>query len=233
MPATYPVELVLTDRPVLVVGGGQVAARKVAGLLSAQAQVRVVSPEFTPELENRTDITREAREYTPVCLTGVHLVFACTDDPAVNAQIAADARKTGILCNVADAPDDCDFLVPAVLRRGLLTIAVGTGGTGPRLAALLRDRLESQFGPEFAILTEELVRARRIVQDRVSDPAVRRQILETLCTDCSLKLLTARDREAWRQWFERVTQARLAKTTPAVGQDAQAEECPEVHPEAP
>lgn len=209
MASTYAIELRLAGRPVVVVGGGRVATRRVVGLLEAGAAVRVVSPQFTDELTARNDITRQLCAYDPDCLAGAVLVFACTDDHAVNAAVAADAHRLGLFCNVADDPPASDFHVPAVLRRGELTIGVSTGGAGPTLAAAVRDRVASQIGPEWGILTEELARARDILKQRVGDPDLRRQILETLCTDCSIKLLALRDREAWRKWFERVTESRL------------------------
>ncbi|MBI4580045.1 MAG: siroheme synthase, partial [Planctomycetes bacterium] len=88
-------------------------------------------------------------------------------------------------------------------------VAVGTGGAGPQLAALLRDRLQSHFGPELGILVAELKQARRIVRERVPDRAVRREILATLCAECSIKLIASRGRDAWRDWFERVLRHRL------------------------
>ncbi|HOB75588.1 MAG TPA: bifunctional precorrin-2 dehydrogenase/sirohydrochlorin ferrochelatase [Phycisphaerae bacterium] len=210
---TYPVELKLTGRTVLVVGGGEVAVRKVAGLLQAGATVRIVSPNFCQPLLNLREVTREARAYSPECLDGVCLVFACTDDRQVNAAVAADARARGIWCNVADEPSECDFFVPAVHRQGELSISVGTGGASPRLAALLRDRLASHSGPEWGILIEELARARGLIKTRVADPGLRRQILDTLCTECSIRLLATRGREPWRRWFERVTEYRLQGRT--------------------
>ena len=206
---TYPIELKLAGRGALVVGGGQVAARKVAGLVEAGARVRVVGLDFCPELLERQDVTREKRPYGPECLAGVSLVLACTDARGVNAAVAADARARGIWCNVADEPEEGDFFVPAVLRRGELTVAVGTGGAAPGAAAALRDQLASHLTPEWGILVEELGRARRILKERVPDAGLRRQILETLCSECSITLLAVRDREAWRRWFERVTEYRL------------------------
>ena len=207
--ATYPIELNLTGRTVLVVGGGRVAARKVAGLVEAGASVRVVSLQFAPELLERQDIARETRAYGPDCLAGAALVFACTDDWGVNEAAGAEARARGIWCNVADEPGECDFFVPAVLRRGQLTVSVGTGGVAPGAAAAVRAVLASHLPPEWGILVEELGRARRILKARVPDVRLRRQILETLCSECSVKLLTTRDRAAWRDWFERVTDYRL------------------------
>jgi len=212
MATYYPIELNLTGRLVVVIGGGPVAARKVAGLIDAGARVRVVSPAFADELARRDDVTREERPYAPDALDGADLVFACTDDRELNRRIAADARSAGRWCNVADDPTAGNVLVPATLRQGQLTIAVGTGGAGPALAACLRDEIESNFRPEFAILTDELARARPIVQQRVANPDVRRRIFATLCTDCSLRLLARHDRSAWRLWFERVVAHHLAGT---------------------
>ncbi|GMV96943.1 MAG: hypothetical protein AMXMBFR83_13020 [Phycisphaerae bacterium] len=211
MARTYPIELLVAGRPVVVVGGGRVAARKVAGLIEAGARVRVVSTGFARELQECKEVVREARPYGPDCLAEAVLVFACTDDRAVNAAVAEDARRRGILCNVVDDPAGCDFHVPAVLRRGALTLTVSSGGECPMFCAAVRDRLASQFGPEWGILAEEMARARVILKQRVADPAVRRRILETLCTDCSLKLLSADDRSAWRDWFERILAHRIER----------------------
>jgi precorrin-2 dehydrogenase/sirohydrochlorin ferrochelatase len=135
--------------------------------------------------------------------------LACTDDAATNAAVAADARARHIWCNIADDPELSDFYVPAVLRQGEFTVAIGTAGASPLLAAYVRDQLLSKFGPEFGILIEELGRARQIVQSRVVDPQTRRRVFQTLCTECSIKLLAARDRQAWRHWLERVIEHRL------------------------
>lgn len=206
---TYPIELNLNGRQVVVVGGGRVALRKIAGLVEAGARVRAVSLDFAPEILEYQDITCDRRAYEPDCLEGACLVFACTSDYNTNALVAADARSRGILCNVADDPGSCDFFLPAVARQGDLAVSVSTGGASPGLAALLRDRLASQLGPEWGILVEELGRARSILKVEVADPRVRRQIMDTLCTECSIKLLATRNREAWRAWFERVKEHRL------------------------
>jgi len=208
MALSYSVELILRDHEVLVVGGGAVAARKVAGLVEAGARVRVVSPRFAAELLERLDIVREEACYDSQRLGDARLVFACTDDARMNARVAVDARAAGRWCNVADDPENSDFLVPATLRRGGLTVAVGTGGASPRLAAKLRDEIESHLSPHLDILVAELQRARAIVLETVADPAVRRRIFETLCAECSLKLMARGDREAWRRWFERVLEHR-------------------------
>jgi len=214
--ANYPINLDLTGRDVLVVGGGPVAARKVAGLVEAGAKVHVVSPEFVSELEHRSDISRRPEPYTSKAIGTSRLVFACTDDGAANARIAADARAAGAWCCIADDPPGSDFHVPAVLRRGDLTVTVGTGGASPHLAAALRDRLESQFPHELGILVEELGRARQIVLRKVNDRAARESVLTTLCAERSVELLTRSGREAWRAWFEDVLRDRLVAGPDAV-----------------
>jgi precorrin-2 dehydrogenase / sirohydrochlorin ferrochelatase len=202
---SYPIELNLADREVVVIGGGPVAARKIEGLVQAGARVRAVSPSFVPELLQRTDIHRQTDSYTLRAIGSAKLVFACTDDRDTNARIAADAQAAGCWCNVADDPEAGDFFVPAVLRRGQFTVAVGTGGAGPKLASLLRDRLESQFGPEFGILVEELQRARRIARDQIGDPQVRRRLFATLCSQESVEVLRSAGVPGWREWFEKQT----------------------------
>jgi precorrin-2 dehydrogenase / sirohydrochlorin ferrochelatase len=202
---SYPIELNLAGSEVVVIGGGPVAARKVEGLVRAGAKVRAVSMGFVPELLQRTDIHRQTEPYTPQAIGSAKLVFACTDDRQTNAQIAADARAAGCWCNVADDPEAGDFFVPAVLRRGQFTVAVGTGGAGPHLAASLRDGLESQFGAEFGILVEELQRARKIVRDQIGDPEVRRRLFATLCSPESVEVLRSAGIPGWREWFEKLT----------------------------
>ena len=141
----YPIVLTrLRGARCVVVGGGPVAARKVAGLLAAGAAVRVVSPALTAALHALADagqIAWEARPYAPGDLPGARLAFAATDQRAVNARVAEEAAQAGILCNVADAPAAGDFHVPAVHRSPGATIAVSTHGADPAGARRLRDRL--------------------------------------------------------------------------------------------
>jgi cobalt-precorrin 5A hydrolase/precorrin-3B C17-methyltransferase len=128
-----------------------VGERKVAGLLAAGANIRVVSKSATAkliELANAGKINWVARAYQSGDLDGAELVFAATNDRAVNAQVARDAHVARILCNVADAPDEGDFHVPAVLRQDDLTIAVGTGGRSPSRARRLRDRIAAWLAGE-------------------------------------------------------------------------------------
>lgn len=197
-----PIQLDVTDREVVVIGGGTVAAHKVGVLRQSGARVRVVSPEFEPELLARADIERQTRCYSADVLGGAHLVFVCTADRELNARVSADARQRRILCNVVDDPDLCDFFMPAILRRGRFCLAVGTGGASPLLAARVRDRLESQFHPHWGILVDELARARVIVRERIADPRARRVVLDLLSSDESLERLARDGRQAWRSWLD-------------------------------
>jgi siroheme synthase-like protein len=140
-PAQYPVFLDLAGRSVLVVGAGPVALRKTRGLLEAGARVTVVAPEWLPEFEPLA-VRLEQRRFRISDLDGAFLVFAATNDRRVNRRIGDGAKRRGIPVNVADRAAECDFIVPARVRRGRLQAAVSTGGANPRLAARLRRELE-------------------------------------------------------------------------------------------
>lgn len=142
---SYPVNLQLGGERVLVVGGGAVAARKVAGLLRAGAAVTVVAPEAVPEIAQDPDVRWHKREYRRGEAASYKLVLTATDDPAVNRQVARDGRAANVFVNSADDPDNCTFLLPAVVERGDLRIAVGTNGRSPSFARWVRERLEEQF----------------------------------------------------------------------------------------
>jgi cobalt-precorrin 5A hydrolase / precorrin-3B C17-methyltransferase len=141
----YPITLTnLRGAPVVVVGGGAVGARKLSGLLAAGAAVRLISPAAQPELRvlaESSAITWHARPYQPGDLAGARLVFAATNQRAVNAQVAADAAALGLLCNVADDPRAGDFHLPAVYREPGLLVAVSTAGASPARAKRLRDQI--------------------------------------------------------------------------------------------
>src|SRR5512144_324414 len=142
--------LSLRGRPTLVVGGGEVALRKVEGLLAEGARLTVVSPEVGPgidDLARRGSVTLERRPYRAGEVTGFALVFAATDDRSVNAQVSSDAREAGIWVNVADDPEYCTFHLPARVQRGSLQLAVASDGGAPFVVRRLRQLLERRFGP--------------------------------------------------------------------------------------
>jgi uroporphyrin-III C-methyltransferase/precorrin-2 dehydrogenase/sirohydrochlorin ferrochelatase len=147
----YPLAVDLHGKPVLVVGAGSVAGRKLAELLRCGADITVVAPEISPAVERLASALRmERRPFRPGDESGKYLVFACSDDGAVNREIAAICRKANILCNVADAADAGTFHVPGVLRQGNVTVTVGTGGAAPGLTRHLKRVLAQALGPEVA-----------------------------------------------------------------------------------
>lgn len=138
-----------------MIGGGEVAARKVERLLTCQARVCVVSPELVFELaalKKEGRIEHQKSEYTGEHLDGACLVIGATDSEQTNARISQDAKTKGIPVNIVDDPQKCDFILPSLVERGGLTIACGTGGASPALARYLREELEQTYGEEYATL---------------------------------------------------------------------------------
>jgi precorrin-2 dehydrogenase/sirohydrochlorin ferrochelatase len=137
----YPIFLDLKDRPVLVVGAGRVSLRKTRALVEAGARVTVVAPEWEPEFEE-LPVKLVARRFRASDLASGLLVFAATDDRMTNHRIGIAAKGRGVLANIADSAEECDFLVPARLQRGNIQVAISTGGENPRVSAELRKKLE-------------------------------------------------------------------------------------------
>jgi precorrin-2 dehydrogenase/sirohydrochlorin ferrochelatase len=178
-----PIFLDVTARECIVVGGGEVAARKVESLLEAGAHVTVVSPQLSPALEAivaRSLVIHLDRRYQRGDLTGSALVYAATDDPELHRELAVEARALGIPINVIDVPELCTFISPAVVKRGDLEIAISTSGASPAFAARLRRKLEEQFGAEYALTLEVLRAARRRLHADEIDPAERMSRLKDL-----------------------------------------------------
>lgn len=138
----YPIFLDLKDRPVLVVGAGKVALRKTRTLVDAGARVTVVAPMVLPEFD-ALPVRVRRRTFRAPDVAGVALVFAATDDRAVNHRIGIAAKLRGAFANIADSAAECDFVVPAQVRRGPVQIAISTGGRSPRVSAGLRRKLDS------------------------------------------------------------------------------------------
>jgi precorrin-2 dehydrogenase/sirohydrochlorin ferrochelatase len=180
--AYYPISIELHRRPCVVIGGGAVAERRVEGLLAAGADVTVVSPDMTPTLAQAAATARlrhVARPYRTGDLAGAALALAAVDDPAVTAAVADEARARGIWLNAADDAAHCDFMLPAVVRRGVLTVAVASGGASPALTRALREHLDAILGREWAVLGELASAARRDLRagGRSADPEAWRRAL--------------------------------------------------------
>jgi precorrin-2 dehydrogenase / sirohydrochlorin ferrochelatase len=159
----YPVHLDVAGRPCLVVGAGRVAAGKISGLLAAGARVRVVAPEVAPEVE-ALGVEVERRPYRKGEVAGHRLVITATDDPSVNRQVFLDGEEAGVWVNSADDPANCSFTLPAVVRRGALTVTVATGGHSPALASWLRTRFSEELGPEYETLLQLLAERREALR---------------------------------------------------------------------
>lgn len=160
----YPVGLVVAGRPVLVVGGGRVAARKVADLVACGARLTVVAPEVVPEVAEWDGIAVERRPYRAGEAAGYRLVVTATGDPVVDQQVFDDAEAAGVWVNSADDPARCTFTLPAVVRRGPVVVTAATGGRSPALATWLRRQLDGRLGPEVAVLAALLDEARSRVR---------------------------------------------------------------------
>jgi precorrin-2 dehydrogenase / sirohydrochlorin ferrochelatase len=162
----YPVNLDIQKRACLVIGGGGVGTRKVKTLLDCGAVVTLISPRVSVQLEEMAAaglIILKKRAYRAADLEGKFLVIGATDDEALNRRIHADAEAHNTLCNIADRPEICNFILPAVVNRGDLVIAVSTSGKSPAYAKTLRKALEKQFGEEY----EPFLRLMGAIRDRL------------------------------------------------------------------
>ena len=210
MAPLYPMSLKLEGRRCVVIGGGQVAARKVGALLECGAVVTVVSPALCPALETRASagsIAIARRPFEPGDLDGAVVAIAATDDSGVNKAVLAAGRESGVLVNVVDVPDLCDFYVPAQIRRGDLAVTISTGGACPALSKRLRERVESLFGPEYAPYLELLARFRRELKTRIPEQKQRAKAEEAFLDTPALSLLA----EGKQEEAERVLSECLAR----------------------
>jgi siroheme synthase-like protein len=205
-----PVLLDLADRPCVVVGGGPVAAGKAERLLAAGALVTIVASEVSPELrellERAPGLRLVHRSYREDDLDGAAIAFAATSDPRLQEQIARDAERRRVWLNAVDDPARCSFLMPAILERGPITIAVSTGGASPALARWLRDRLAAWLGPEYTLAADHLAALRR----RFAAGRERGEAFSRLLDDGLVQAF--RDADSSR--VERLTRAACDRLTP-------------------
>lgn len=181
----------LEGQPCLVVGAGAVGETKIASLLDAAAKVRVVAPEATGQVclwAATGQIERHSRSFEPADLDGMFLVIAATNSHEVHENIHAEARRRGVLCNVVDFPELCDFYYPAIVQRGALQIAVSTSGQSPALSQRLRKELEEQFGPEYETWLKQLGEERgKLFAANNMDSEERKRLLHDLASADSFK----------------------------------------------
>jgi len=194
----FPVYFNLTGKRVVVIGGGDVAERKIASLSGTGAEVTVISPDLTPNLSslaNSNAISWKKRSYVRGDCSGAALVFSTTDDPETSRAVWEEATAAGTLINPGDQPSLCDFIMPAVVRRGDLAIAISTGGASPALAATLREKLSEVFGQEYEELLKLLSQARTEIQQRFHDDGDRKALHYRIVESNLIDLLKHHDRD--------------------------------------
>ncbi|MEC0241599.1 bifunctional precorrin-2 dehydrogenase/sirohydrochlorin ferrochelatase [Paenibacillus dokdonensis] len=209
MPTYVPIMLDCENRICVVIGGGQVAERKIKELLTGAANVTVISPSITVALRQYRDqgkLNWLPRKYAEGDLEGAFMVHAAADDPEVNRRVAEEAKARGIIANVTDQPALGSFIHPSVLRRGRLLIAVSTSGAGPLAARAIRRKLEDDFGTEYEEYLDSLYDMRKMIQEQVSDTAARQKLLRKACGPDMLESLRQgtfrlRSPEEIRQWI--------------------------------
>lgn len=194
----YPIFLDVEDRDVVIIGGGNVCARKAETMLRYGAKVTVVSPEFTEEIESwardgRIRIKRKAYEDSD--LEGASIVIASTDSESVNERIARDCRRRKIPVNVVDVTHLCEFIVPAIIEKGSIQLAVSTGGKSPALARTLKEDLQRIIGPEYAEINDVLGELRPAAKKALPTDADRKHFFDGILARGVLEML----REGRRQ----------------------------------
>jgi len=198
----YPIFLKLNGRRVIIIGGGVVAARKVQALAESDASLTVVAEHINDDLielcqSTQTKVIKSS--YSKNYLSGALLAIAATDDNELNKQIYKDCQELGILCNVVDVPQLCDFFVPAVVKCGDLQIAVSTNGNCPAYARHIREKLETLFTNKHGEFLIELEKVRKQIISQVS-PSKRKGLLTELVDDKSFECFVDKGCKAWRAY---------------------------------
>jgi len=190
----FPMFLKLEGRQCLVVGAGKIGEPKIGGLLDTGARIRVVALDASPtvrEWAREGKIELELRAFLAEDLEGAFLAVVATNSRSSNERVYHEAQRRGVLCNVVDVPDLCDFFYPAVVHRGDLQIAVSTAGQSPSLAQKIRQQLEKQFGPGYAAWVAELGETRRLILASDLDKERKLELLHTLASREALEAALA------------------------------------------
>jgi precorrin-2 dehydrogenase / sirohydrochlorin ferrochelatase len=199
MPPAYPILLDVTDRKIVIIGGGAVGLRKALGLVEAGARdVTVVSPVFASGFPPSARLVKET--YRPEHLEGAAIVFAATDSVEVNAQVVHDARRRNALACRADTDDSGDFTTPAVMRQGPITVAVSAGA--PAFSAAVRDGLRRRWDSKWTEMAQAIQILRPSILAAGLPPQRRRELLRDLAGDLGMKTLAAGGIEGLRQWVQ-------------------------------
>ena len=194
----YPVHLDIQNRSCLVVGGGSVGTRKVITLLDCGANVTVISPVVSHQLRDFAtsgSIKLRERPYQSGDLDGMFLVIGATDDEELNRQISNDADHLNTLCNIADRPEVCNFILPSIVQRDDLVITVSTSGRSPAMAKKLRKTLENQFGKEYGVFLKLMGAIRKKLLSTSHKPEAHKHLFEQLI-DADLIVMIEKDKTA-------------------------------------
>jgi len=209
----YPVFLNLIGRSVVIIGGGAVALRKTQALLITGARLVVVSEHIEDKLATlcqNKDAKLISSVYSKDYLSGAVLAIAATNDHELNKQIYKDCQELGLLCNVVDVPELCDFFVPAVVKRGDLQIAISTNGRCPAYAALLRKKLEQNFTDKHGEFLIELDVLRKYIIANISDTAERKALLKKVVEDNSFEYFVQKGSAQWRTFAEKIIKSEMS-----------------------
>ncbi len=197
----YPIYLDIEDRNVVIIGGGNVCARKAETMMKYGARVTVISPEFTEEIERwgaEERLALKRKSYDESDLEGAHIVIASTDVQRVNEKIAADCRRRRIPVNVVDVTPLCEFIVPAIIESGSIQIAVSTGGKSPAIARTLKEDLQRMIGPEYAEVNDVLATLRDGAKATLPTDVDRKRFFDGIIGRGILEMLrSGRRREAY------------------------------------
>lgn len=199
MTSLFPMFVKLHDKQVLVVGAGKVGEPKISGLLETGARIRVVALEASPAVREWARVGKielDLRAFSPDDLNGVFLAVVATSSRSLNERIYREAQRRGVLCNVVDVPDLCDFFYPSIVRRGDLQIAVSTAGQSPSLAQKIRQQLEKQFGPGYAEWVAGLGETRRLILASDLDRERKLDLLHSLASREAAEAAIARAQTA-------------------------------------
>lgn len=194
MSSLFPMFVKLDGKRCIVVGAGKVGEPKIGGLIETGARIHVIALEASEAVHawaNAGRITLELRAFAAGDLDGTFLAVVATASRTLNGSIYREAQRRGVLCNVVDDPEYCDFYYPAVVRRGDLQIAISTSGQSPSLAQKLRQQLERQFGPGYAQWVAELGETRKLVLASDLDPQRKSDLLHSLASREALKAALA------------------------------------------
>ena len=197
----YPIYLDIEGRNVVIIGGGNVCARIAETMMNYGARVTIVSPEFTEEIEKWAGegcLQLSRKKYDERDLEGAKIVIASTDDEAVNTQIAADCRRRRIPVNVVDVTPLCEFIVPAIIEKGSIQIAISTGGKSPALARTLKEELQRAIGPEYDEVNQTMGSLRDAAKKTLPTDIDRKKFFDGIIAEGILQMLRdGRRREAY------------------------------------